>query len=93
LGKLETTLNLNFKYPEFRIGFRWVHRDICGSKFNARIVKTVNRIEDHCPERCPYCYRKNNNPQLEYWFHLFHEFRMKYFKDILYKNFNYYTTV
>jgi hypothetical protein len=31
-----------------------------------------------------YCYRKNSNLRLEYWFpkcHLFREFRMQYFKD------------
>jgi len=48
-------------------------------------------IEEDCPERCP-CYRKNSNPRLEHWFskcYLFHEFRMKYFKDIeiLYEKF------
>jgi len=39
-------------------------------------------IEDDRPERCP-CY--DSNPRLEHWFskcYLFHEFRMKYFKDI-----------
>jgi len=42
-------------------------------------------IEDDCPERCPWCSRKNSNPRLDHWFskcYLFGEFRKKYFNDI-----------
>jgi len=82
-------LKLNYKYPEFSIGFRWVLRARCGYKFDARVAKM---IEEDCPERCPCCYRINSNPRLEHWFskcYLFREFRMKYFKDIekLYEKF------
>jgi len=76
---------LNYKYPEFSIGLRWVLRARCGYKFDARLAKAAKMIEENCPERCSCCYRKNSNPRLEHWFskcYLFREFRMKYFKDI-----------
>ncbi|KAG4102859.1 hypothetical protein H8356DRAFT_1359010 [Neocallimastix lanati (nom. inval.)] len=55
------------------------------------VNKVSKMIEDYRTKRCP-CYRKNNNPLLEYWFskcYLFGEFRMKYFKniEILYEKF------
>ena len=57
----------------------------CGYKYDACVAKATKIIEEDCPERCPYCYRKNSNPRLEHWFskgYLFPEFRMKYFKNI-----------
>ncbi|KAG4092974.1 hypothetical protein H8356DRAFT_1338097 [Neocallimastix lanati (nom. inval.)] len=83
---------INKKYPEYSIGFRWVLLTRYGYKFNARVVKAANRNEDDCPDRCPCYIRENSNPRLEHWFfkcYLFHEFRMKYFMDIekLYENF------
>jgi len=83
--KTREYLKLNYKYPEFSIGFRWVLRARYGYKFDARVAKAAKMIEEDCPERCPCCYRKNSNPRLEHWFskcYLFREFRMKYFKDI-----------
>jgi len=83
--KTREYLKLNYKYPEFSIGFRWVLHARCGYKFNAHVAKAAKMIEEDCPERCPCCYRKNSNPRLEHWFskcYLFREFRMKYFKDI-----------
>jgi len=83
--KTREYLKLNYKYPEYSIGFRWVLRARCGYKFDARVAKAAKMIEEDCPERCPCCYRINSNPRLEYWFskcYLFLEFRMKYFKDI-----------
>jgi len=83
--KTREYLKLNYKYPEFSIGFRWVLRARYGYKFVARVAKAAKMIEEDCPERCPCCYRKNSNPRLEHWFskcYLFREFRMKYFKDI-----------
>jgi len=90
--KTREYLKLNYKYPEFSIGFRWVLRARCGYKFDARVAKAAKMIEEDCPERCPCCYRKNSNPRLEHWFskcYLFREFQMKYFKDIeiLYEKF------
>jgi len=71
---------LNYKYPEYTIGFRWILHARCGYTFDARVAKVANRIEDDCPEQCHcYCYRKkNSNPRLEHWFskgYLFREFR------------------
>jgi hypothetical protein len=83
--KTRKYLTLNYKYPEFSIGYRWVLRARCGYKFDARVAKAAKMIEEDCPERCPCCYRKNGNPRLEHWFskyYIFLEFRMKYFKDI-----------
>jgi len=40
-NKFEKTreyLKLNYKYPEFSIGFRWVLRIRCGYKFDARVA-------------------------------------------------------
>jgi len=90
--KTKEYLKLNYKYPEYNIGFRWVLHSKCGYIFDARVVKAANMIEEDCPERCPCCYRKNSNPPLEHWFskcYLFLVFRMKYFKDIdiLYEKF------
>ena len=90
--KTRKYLTLNYKYPEFSIGYRWVLRARCGYKFDARVAKAAKMIEEDCPERCPCCYRKNGNPRLEHWFskcYLFRVFRIKYFKDIdiLYKKF------
>jgi len=53
LRKLERYLKLNYKYPEFSIGFRWALRARCGYKFNARVTKAAKMIEEDCPERCP----------------------------------------
>jgi len=64
--KTRNYLKLNFKYPEYSIGFRWVLRARCGYKFNARVTKDVNMIEDDCPEWCPYYYREKSNPPLEH---------------------------
>jgi len=83
--KTREYLKLNYKNPEFSIGFRWVLRAKCGYKLDALVAKAAKIIEEDCPERCPCCYRKNSNPRLEHWFskcYLFCEFRMKYFKDI-----------
>ena len=60
--KTREYLKLNYKYSEFSIGFRWVLRARCGYKFDARVAKTAKVIEEDCPKRCPYCYRKNSNP-------------------------------
>jgi len=46
-------LKLIFKYPEFIIGFRRVHRGRCGYKFDARVAKAAKMIEEDYPERCP----------------------------------------
>ena len=70
-NKFEKTreyLKLNYKYPEFSIGFQWVLRAICGYKFDALVAIAAKMIEENCPERCPCCYRKNSNPRLEHWF-------------------------
>jgi len=83
--KTREYLKLNYKYPEFSDGFRWVLRARCEYKFDARVAKAAKMIEEDCSERCPCCYRKNSNPRLEHWFskcYLFREFRVKYFKDI-----------
>ena len=56
--KTKEYLQLNYKYPEFSIGFRWVLRARCGYKFDARVAKAAKIIEEDCPERCPCCYRK-----------------------------------
>jgi len=56
--KIREYLKLNYKYPEFSIGFQWVIRARCGYKFDARVAKAANMIEEDCPERCSYCYRK-----------------------------------
>ncbi|KAG4102570.1 hypothetical protein H8356DRAFT_1324470 [Neocallimastix lanati (nom. inval.)] len=85
-NKFEKTreyLKLNYKYPEFSIGFRWVLRARCGYKFDARVTKAAKMIEEDCPE---------SNPRLKHWLskcYLFRVFRMKYFKDvdILYEKF------
>ena len=48
-SKFEKTreyLKLNFKYPEFSIGFRWVLRARCGDKFDALVAEATDRIED-----------------------------------------------
>jgi len=58
-------IKLNFKYPEYNIGFQWILRARCGYKFNARVDKAANIIEDKCPECCPCCYIENENPQLK----------------------------
>jgi len=53
-NKFEKTGNywkLNFKYPEYSIGFRWVLCARCGYKFEAHVAKAANRVEDDCPER------------------------------------------
>jgi len=34
-------LKLNFKYPEFSIGFRWVLRTIYGYTFDAGVTKMI----------------------------------------------------
>ena len=39
--KTRDYLKLNFKYPEFSIGFRWVLRARCGYKFDARVTKAA----------------------------------------------------
>jgi len=60
-NKFEETreyLKLNYKYPEFSIGFRWVLCVRCGYKFDARVAKAAKMIEENCPERCPCCYKK-----------------------------------
>jgi len=49
---------LNYKYPEYTIGFRWILHARCGYTFDARVAKVANRIEDDCPERCHCYYRK-----------------------------------
>jgi len=49
------------KYPEFIISFRWALRDRCGYKFDARVAKATNTVEDDCQERCPCCYRLDWN--------------------------------
>jgi hypothetical protein len=57
-NKFEKTrdyLKLNFKYPEYSIGFRWVLRARYGYKFDVRVSKATNMIEDDCPKRCPCC--------------------------------------
>jgi len=51
--KTRDYLNINFKYPEFSIGFRWILCARCGYKFDARVAKAVNMIEDDFPELCP----------------------------------------
>jgi len=56
--KTREYLKLNYKYPEFNIGFRWVLRARCGYKFDTRVAKAAKMIEEDCPERCPCCYRK-----------------------------------
>jgi len=48
--KTRNYLKLNFKYPEFSIGFRWVLCARCGYKFNARVAKAAIRVEDNCPK-------------------------------------------
>jgi len=60
--KTREYLKLNYKYPEFSIGFRWVLRARCGLV----LPKLANVIEEDCPERCLCCYRKNSNPRLEH---------------------------
>ena len=43
-NKFEKTrdyLKLNFKYPEFSIGFRWVLRTRCRYKFDVHVTKAV----------------------------------------------------
>ena len=83
--KTRKYLKLNYKYPEFSIGFRWVLLARCEYKFDACVAKAAKTIEEDCLERCPCCYKKNSNPRLEHWFSkffLFRKFRMKYFKDI-----------
>ena len=54
-------LKLNYKYPEFSVGFRWVLRARCGYKFDARVAKVAKMIEEDCPKRYPCYYRKNIN--------------------------------
>jgi len=44
--KTRDYLKLNFKYPEFSIGFRWVLRARCGDKFDALVAEATDRIED-----------------------------------------------
>ena len=58
--KTRDYLKLNFKYPEYSIGFRQILHTRCGYKFDTRVVKATNMIEDDCPECCPY-YRENSN--------------------------------
>jgi hypothetical protein len=48
--KTRNYLKLNFKYPEFSIGFRWVLCARYGYKFNARVAKAAIRVEDNCPK-------------------------------------------
>jgi len=66
LNKTRNYLKLNYKYPEYSIGFRWVLHARCGYKFDACVVKAAKMIEEDYPERCPCCYRKNSNPRLEH---------------------------
>jgi len=47
--KTRDNLKLNFKYPEFIIGFRWVLRSRCGYKFDARVAKIAKMFEVDCP--------------------------------------------
>ena len=47
--KTRDYLKLNFKYPEFSIGFRRVLRTRCGYKFDARVAKAAKIIEEDCP--------------------------------------------
>jgi len=34
-----------------------------GYKFDARVVKAANMIEDNFPDRCLCCYKENSNPR------------------------------
>jgi len=92
--KTKDYLKLNFKYPKYSSSFRWALHARCRYKFDDRIIKTTNMIEDGYSERCSCCYWKNSYPRLEhYWFskyYLFYEFLMKYFVkiDILYEKFS-----
>ena len=57
-NKFEKTrdyLKLNFKYPEFSIGLRWVLRAGSEYKFDVCVSKAAKMIEEDCPERCPCC--------------------------------------
>ena len=77
-SKFEKTreyLKLNFKYPEFSIGFQRALLARCGYKFYVRVAKAAKMIEKDCPERCPCCYRKNSNPRLVHWFSKCYLFR------------------
>ena len=56
--KTRDYLNFNFRYPEFSIGFRCVLHARCGHKFDIRVAKAANRIEDDCTEWCPCGCRK-----------------------------------
>jgi len=47
--KTRNYLRLNFKYPEYSIGFRWVLYARCGYKFDVHVVKAVNMVENDCP--------------------------------------------
>jgi len=60
-NKFEETreyLKLNYKYPEFSIGFRWVLRARCRYKFDARVAKAAKMIEEDCPERLSLLLKK-----------------------------------
>jgi len=57
-NKFEKTrghLKLNFKYPEYSIGFWWAFHTRCGYKFDVHASKAANMTEDNYPERCPCC--------------------------------------
>jgi len=44
--KTREYLKLNYKYPEFSIGFWWVLRARCGYKLDARDAKAAKMIEE-----------------------------------------------
>jgi len=68
LIKLETTESSTISILNLALGSDGVLCSRCGYKFDTRVAKAANMIEDDCPERCPYCYRETSNPRLEYWY-------------------------
>jgi len=50
LKKTREYLKLNYKYPEYSIGFGWVLHARCGYKFDVPVAKAAKMIEDDYSE-------------------------------------------